>query len=98
MPDTSVPDGDPRNRVEQMICCWAEATYGLESVTDVAFDFKDDVAWSDETPSDGPYMNVTITHLNGQQQYASAVYDTTLIRDILKFALDAQPTATKGTP
>jgi hypothetical protein len=90
MPTPPAPATDP---VEQMICRWAEATYDLVSVTAVEFDMQDDGAWSDETPGEGPYMRVTITYLGkqgaGSQKHmrTDTVYDTNLIREILKFAL-----------
>lgn len=76
-----------------MICRWAEETYGLDSVVAVRFDFEDDGDYSELTPGEGPYLNLTITYLGKQgagprrHKREEAVYDTSLIREILAFAL-----------
>lgn len=78
-----------------MLCRWAEKKYGLHEVTGVEFDMRDDGAWSEYTPSDGPYMEVTIkwrSEKSGAQTYTKkdTYYDAALIREILAFGLEGK--------
>jgi hypothetical protein len=75
--------------VDEMLCRWAEQTYGIAGVVDVQFEMRDDGDYSELTPGDGPYMEVTITYLGkqgvGPQRHKRRErhYDTALVREIL---------------
>lgn len=79
--------------VEEMCCRWAEQKYGYDKVVAVDFDFRDDGDYSELTPGEGPYMQVTITWQGkGDQRYRKVdmAYDAALIREILAFALEGK--------
>lgn len=77
--------------VDALLCRWAQSKYGLDDVVAVAFEFGDHGDYSELTPGDGPFLEVTIAHGgSGLLMRREAVYDASLIREILAFKIDGE--------
>lgn len=84
----------PDQRMQEILCAWAEAKWKLAGVVHVKMESGYDEGWSEYTPGIGAYTDVTVTlekreggmTWKGTREFQ--VEDTTdLINEILRFAV-----------
>jgi hypothetical protein len=52
---------------QDVYCRWAGKRYGLPGVTRVDFDLATEGPWSEVTPDEHAYLEVTVTYADGQK-------------------------------
>lgn len=76
-------------RIDLMLCRWAEAKFDLADVVEVQFEAGAHGPYSDVTPDIDPYIEVRVKTSDGRwRNFDDWTYNTDLIRDILRFATE----------
>ena len=73
-------------QIDETLCRWAEAKYGLSGVTRVQFEPGAHGPYSDVTPDVDPYLRVEVSLADGSFREFEEDYATKLIRELVEFS------------